>query len=181
MRKIILFHMITLDGFFAGPHGEIDWHRVDAEFNDFAIDQLHTADGLIFGRATYEVMASYWTTPAAIGDDPVVAGLMNAIQKYVFSTTLQKAEWSNTLLLKEASAGQIHLLKQQPGQDLFIFGSADLAATFLRLGLLDELRLMVNPVVLCAGVPLFKQPLNLSLLQSRPFQNGNVLLTYRPV
>ena len=90
MRKIILFNMITLDGFFAGPNGEIDWHNVDDEFNDFSIEQMNTADCLIFGRKTYELMASYWPTDQAKKNNPGVAEGMNKAEKIVFSKTLKK-------------------------------------------------------------------------------------------
>jgi len=185
MRKIILFNMVTLDGFFEGPNGEIDWHNVDAEFNEFAIDQLNSADGLLFGRVTYQLMANYWPTPSAIKDDPVVAGLMNRLPKMVFSRTLAKAEWNNTRLVKGAErvAEEIARLKQQPGKDWLLFGSADLASTLTPLGLIDEYRIMVNPVVLGGGKPLFrgvKQKLNLKLVNAKTFRSGNVLLYYQP-
>ena len=184
MRKIILFNMITLDGYFAGPGGEIDWHNVDEEFNDFAIEQLNSADGLIFGRLTYQLMASYWPTPAALNDDPIVAARMNSIPKIVFSRTLAEAEWSNTRLVKGNLVEEISKLKQQPGKDYYIFGSADLATTFIENGLIDEYRIIVNPVVLGAGMPLFKDiksRLNLKLIKARTFRSGNVLLYYEPV
>lgn len=184
MRKVILFNLMTLDGFFAGPKGEIDWHNVDEEFNEFAIDQLDTADCLIFGRVTYELMASYWPTPAAIGDDPIVAQKMNSIPKLVFSRTLEQAEWNNTRLVRGNVVEEISKLKQQPGKNIFIFGSADLAATFIQNNLIDEYRLIVNPVVLGCGKPMFKsiqEKLNLSLVKTRLFRTGNVLLYYEPV
>ena len=156
MRKVILFDMATLDGFFAGPNGEIDWHRVDEEFNEFAIAQLDSADGLLFGRVTYQGMASYWPTDMARTDDPIVAGKMNTLPKIVFSRTLDKVEWNNTRLVKGNVEEEISKLKQQPGQDWLLFGSADLASTLTNLGLIDEYRVMVNPVVLGHGKPLFK-------------------------
>ena len=183
MRKVFLFMMVTLDGFFEGPDHNIDWHNVDEEFNDFAIDQLNEIDTLLFGRVTYEVMASYWPTPFAIEDDPVVAGKMNAIPKIVFSRTLDRAEWSNSRLVKENIAEEISQLKQQPGGDLAIFGSANLTMSLLQMGLVDELRLMINPVVLGKGNPLFEgvhEKLNLKLLKTRAFRSGNVLLYYQP-
>jgi dihydrofolate reductase len=182
MRKIILFNMVTLDGFFEGPNREIDWHHVDEEFNGFAIDQLNSADGLLFGRVTYEMMASYWPTSAATTNDPIVAGKMNALSKFVFSRTLKKAEWNNTKLVKENIAEEISKLKQQPGKDLLLFGSADLASTLTQLGLIDEYRIMINPVVLGSGKPLFqgiKDKVNLKLLKTRTFRSGNVLLYYQ--
>jgi len=184
MRKVILFNMVTLDGFFEGPNGEIDWHNADEEFNEFAVDQVKSADGLIFGRVTYELMASYWPTPAAQADDPIVAEKMNTMPKIVFSRTLKTVEWNNTRLVKGDTVKEISELKQQPGKDLLIFGSADLASTLTNLGLIDEYRIMVNPVVLGKGKPLFKDikgKLNLRLLRTRNFSNGNVLLYYEPV
>jgi dihydrofolate reductase len=176
--------MVTLDGFFEGPNGEIDWHNVDEEFNEFAVNQVNTADGLIFGRVTYELMASYWPTPAAQADDPIVAEKMNTMPKIVFSRTLNTVEWNNTRLVKGDAAEEISKIKQQPGRDLLIFGSADLASNLTNLGLIDEYRIMVNPVVLGKGNPLFKdikEKLNLRLLRTKTFSNGNVLLYYEPV
>jgi dihydrofolate reductase len=184
MRKVILFNLITLDGFFEGVNKwDIGWHRVDQEFNEFAIDQLNHAGGLIFGRVTYQGMAAYWPTPNAIQDDPQVAGLMNAIQKYVFSRTLDTVEWNNTQLVKGDAVSELKKLKNQPGKDLFIFGSANLAATFTRQGLIDEYRLIVNPVVLGQGTSLFNNDsgmLKFNLVDLKHFHNGNVLLYYQP-
>lgn len=183
MRKVIVFMMTTLDGFFAGPNGELDWHVVDEEFNDYAIDQLNSVDVLLFGRVTYQGMASYWPTPSATTDDPIVAEKMNTFPKIVFSKTLEKVEWHNTRLVKENIAEEITQLKQQPGKDLIIFGSSNLSASFLNLDLIDELRIMVNPVVLGDGIPLFKgihDTLQLKLLKTKTFRSGNVLLYYEP-
>jgi dihydrofolate reductase len=178
MRKIILFNMITLDGFFEGPGADISWHNVDEEFNEFAIEQLQNAGGLIFGRVTYQMMASYWPTAE---EDEAVAKLMNTIPKFVFSSTLETVGWGNTTLLKGDAAEEARKLKAQPGKDLFIFGSAEFASGLVQKGLVDEFRLMVNPVVINEGTPLFKglpERLRLNLLRTRAFQNGNVLLVY---
>ncbi|MBV9230184.1 MAG: dihydrofolate reductase [Chloroflexi bacterium] len=184
MRKVFLFMMVTLDGFFEGPDHEIDWHNVDEEFNEFAIDQLNEVDTLLFGRVTYEGMASYWPTQLAKEDDPVVADKMNTVPKLVFSKTLDKAEWNNSRLVKEHIAEEVSKLKQQQGRDLAIFGSSNLAVSLLQMGLVDELRIMVNPVVLGNGNSLFKgmhDKLNLKLLKTKTFHSGNVLLYYQPV
>ena len=183
MRKLFSFNMVTLDGFFEGSNHEIDWHNVDGEFNEFAIEQTGTVDVLLFGRVTYQMMASYWPTPSAIANDPVVAGQMNRVPKIVFSRTLEKAEWNNTRLIRDGIAEEILKLKQQPGKDLALFGSADLLSTLMQLDLIDEHRIMVNPVVLGSGNPLFKRTkdrLNLKLIKTRTFGNGNVLLCYQP-
>ncbi len=183
MRKIILFMLVSLDGFFEGPNREIDWHNVDEEFNEFAIDQLNTMDILLFGRVTYELMASYWPTPAALRDDPIVAAKMNAMPKIVFSKTLEKVEWNNTRVIKDHITEEITKLKQQPGKDMAIFGSSDLALSLTELGLMDEYRIMVNPVVIGSGKPLFKgihDKLQLKLVRTKTFRSGNVLLYYEP-
>jgi dihydrofolate reductase len=184
MRKVILFNMVTLDGFFEGPDRDINWHNVDDEFNEFAIEQINTVDTLIFGRVTYELMASYWPTKEAITNDPIVADKMNSMPKIVFSKTLASADWQNTRLVKGDAAKEIAKLKKQPGKDLIIFGSADLAASFIKDGLIDEFRVMLNPILLGRGTPLFKgiqDKLNLKLLKTRRFGSGNVLLYYQPV
>jgi dihydrofolate reductase len=173
--------MISLDGFFEGPNQDINWHNVDDEFNDFAIEQLNTADILLFGRVTYQLMAGYW--PSAGDDDPIIAEKMNTISKIVFSRTLEKADWNNTRLIKDHIAEEIMKLKQQPGKDLFIFGSADLAVTFIQNNLIDEYRIMISPVILGRGTPMFKDlahKLNLQLLRAKIFKSGNVLLYYAP-
>jgi dihydrofolate reductase len=183
MRKLILFNLITLDGYFAGPNGEIDWHNVDDEFNEFAIEQLNTVDTILFGRVTYQMMASYWPTPTAISDDPIVAEKMNQVPKIVVSRTLKQADWQNTRLITDHVEEEIKNLKQQPGKNLFIFGSAGLAAALTPLHLIDEYRLIVNPVVLGTGTPLFKNiqsRLNFKLINTRIFRSGNVLLYYQP-
>ncbi len=184
MRRILLFMMVTVDGYYAGPNGEIDWHNVDEEFNEFAIAQLNEVGMLLFGRSTYELMASYWPTPGALNDDPVVAGKMNSMPKIVFSTTLADPQWQNTRLVRDNVAAEVTRLKQEPGKDLIIFGSSVLASNFMNLGLLDEARIMVNPVVLGRGKPLFggiNDRLKLRLMKTRAFHSGNVLLHYEPI
>lgn len=181
MRKLFSFNMISLDGFFEAPDHDINWHNVDEEFNEFAVEQTSSLDTIIFGRRTYQLMESYWPAAAAIADDPEIAGLMNNLPKIVFSRTLEKADWNNTRLIKDNAADEIMKLKRQPGRDLAIFGSADLIASLMDV--IDEHRVMVNPVLLRKGTPLFKQtgdPLKLKLLNTRTFRSGNILLTYGP-
>lgn len=182
MGKLIVFNMVTLDGFFEGPNGEIDWHHVDEEFNQFAAEQLNSVDMLLFGRVTYQLMAQYWPTPTAIKNDPIIAKKMNAKSKIVCSRTLKKTDWNNTRLIGENTAEELSKMKARPGKDLIIFGSANLAGSLTVLGLIDEYRLMVNPVVLGGGRPLFKpggNRLDLKLLTARAFRSGNVLLCYQ--
>jgi dihydrofolate reductase len=184
MRKVLFFILTSLDGYFEGPDHDLGWHNVDDEFNDFSIEQLDSVDTLLFGRVTYEMMASFWPSSFAIETDPIVAEKMNSKPKIVFSRTLSRADWQNTRLVKTNFAAEISKLKQQPGKDLIIFGSSDLAVTFLQAGLLDEIRVLVNPIALGSGKPLFKgldRQLKLKLLKTRVFHNGNILLYYEPI
>jgi dihydrofolate reductase len=183
MRKIILFNLTSLDGYFEGPDRDINWHIVDDEFNEFAIQQTGEFGAFLFGRVTYELMASYWPTEDAKRDDPNIAELMNRLPKIVFSKTLKKVEWENTKLVNDNFVESISKLKQEAGKDIAVFGSSDLAVTLIEHGLLDELRIMVNPILLGEGKPIFqgiKTQLGLQLLKTRTFKSGNVLLYYEP-
>jgi dihydrofolate reductase len=177
--------VVTLDGYYEGPDGEFDWPNVDDEFNEFAISQINDIDMLLFGRATYEGMASYWpTAAAAIEDDPVIADRMNTIPKIVFSSTLDGAGWQNTRLVEDGVAETIAELKQQPGKDLALFGSPTLTASLIEQGLVDELRVMVQPILLGAGKSLFgalSRRVPVELQRTTVFHSGNVMLVYRPV
>jgi dihydrofolate reductase len=184
MRRILAFLVATVDGYYEGPHQEFDWPVVDQEFEQFALEQLDEVGTLLFGRVTYEGMAAYWPTPAAAEDDPRIAAKMNGLPKLVASTTLEKADWNNSTVIRDDVAGEVTRLKQRPGKDIAVFGSSKLTVDLLRLGLVDELRIMVNPVVLGAGRSLFRtapERIRLELLSVRQFRSGNVLLTYRPV
>jgi dihydrofolate reductase len=183
MRKILAFLVVTVDGYYEGPNGEFDWPVVDEEFNEFGLQQLEEVDTLLFGRVTYEGMASYWPTPAAEQDDPRVAAKMNTLPKLVVSRTLDRTDWANTRIVKDDVAAELTRLKQQPGKDIAIFGSSELVVSLLGMGLVDELRIMVHPVILGAGKSLFRtapERLHLQLVEARPFRSGSVLLTYRP-
>jgi len=184
MRQLILQMMISVDGYFEGPNRELDWHNVDAEFNDMAISFLDTVDTLLFGRVTYELMASYWPSEDAGTDDPIVAGKMNSLRKVVVSRKLKSVDWENSQLLKGDIAEELRKLKQQPGKNIAIFGSSDLARVLMQHGLIDEYRIIVSPVILGAGKSLFNG-LNfrqkLKLVGSKAFRSGNLLLSYQPV
>jgi dihydrofolate reductase len=183
VRKLLSFMVVTLDGYYEGPNGEFDWPNVDDQFNEFAISQLNDIDTLVFGRVTYEGMASYWPTPAAVEGDPAVADRMNSIPKIVFSATLDTTDWENTTLIKGNVADAITELKQQPGKALAIFGSPHLTVSLLEQGLVDELRVMVHPILLGAGKSLFaglNHRVPVTLETTTTFSSGNVLLSYRP-
>ncbi len=184
MRKLILQMMVSIDGFYRGPKGELDWHNVDREFNEYAADFLNNVGMLIFGRATYQVMAAYWPSENAVKNDPVVAERMNNLPKIVFSRTLKKAEWENTRIIKENINDEILKLKRETGRDIAIFGSSDLALTLIKHGLIDEYRIIVSPIVLGKGKTLFKgynERLKLRLLKTKTFNSGNVLMYYYPI
>ena len=181
MRKVIFFNLTSLDGYFEGPDRDITWHNADEEFNEFAIQQTGEFGALLFGRVTYELMASYWPTEAAKRDDKIIAGLMNSLPKIVFSKTLEKADWENTKLVKDNFVKEVQELKQQPGKDVAIFGSSDLAVTLIEHNLIDEFRIIVNPIVLGEGKPILqgiKTRLSLKLIKSQTFKSGNILLYY---
>lgn len=183
MRNVIVSNYITIDGFFAGPNGEIDWFVWDDEMAKFSIDQLKTVDTILLGRVTYQLFAGYWPTPDAYKEDPIIAPMMNDLQKIVFSRTLDSAEWNNSLVVKENIAEEISRLKQQPGKDMVIFGSGIIVSEFAKLGLIDLYKLIVNPVILGKGKPLFKNmdnKLKLKLLNAKAQSSGNVILEYEP-
>ena len=185
MRKIFLFMMVSLDGYFEGKDHDISWHNVDEEFVDFAIEQTSQVGTLLFGRRTYQLMEGFWPTEEALKSDPKTAELMNNTPKIVFSKTLEKVEetdnWKNVTLVKDKVEEEIKKLKDQPGKDIAVFGSSNLCVSLIKMGLLDELRIMVNPVAIGEGTTLFegmKDKLKLKLEKTRTFKNGNVLLTY---
>ena len=179
MRKLFSFNMMSQDGYFEGPNHELNWHIVDEDFKAFAFKQLEQVDTLLFGRVTYQGMAAYWPTAPA---DDQIAEKMNCIEKIVVSNTLKRAEWTNTKVLSRDPLAEIAQLKQQPGNEIAIFGSATLLSTLMKADLIDEHRVMVNPVLLGSGAPLFKNgsKAGLQLLETRPFPSGNVLCRYAP-
>jgi dihydrofolate reductase len=163
MRKTFLFMMVSLDGYFEGTNHDLSWHNVDQEFIEFADKQLDEADTLIFGRTTYEMMASYWPNEPA---DDSTAVRMNALEKVVFSHSELEVDWENTTASTDLVA-TMNELKVQPGKDM------------IETGLLDEVRIMVNPVFVGEGSTLFEGlSKSLELTGTRTFKNGNVLLVY---
>jgi dihydrofolate reductase len=183
MRKIVLTLSMSVDGFFEGPQHELDWHLVDNELHQHFNDVLGTMSLFLEGRVSHEMMAAFW--PHADEDpanEPPIrefARIWREMPKIVYSRTLQHADW-NTTIAREVVPAEIQRMKAEPGGDMAV-GGANLAATFARYGLIDEYRLYVQPVVLGAGHPLFPPSdtrLPLSLVETRPFGNGVVLLRY---
>jgi dihydrofolate reductase len=178
VRRVIVSNLASLDGFFETPDKKLDWVVTDAEFFDYAKAMLRAADTLLFGRATYEHMASYW--PTAPADE--IAEKMNNLPKLVFSRTLQKVGWNNSMLAKENPPEEVSKLKKQAGKDMVVLGSATVASSLLQAGLVDEYRVILQPVLIGRGNPLFKditERIQLKLLSTRTFGSGVVLLSYQ--
>ena len=185
MRRVVVFNNVTLDGYFADGNGDMSWaHKQDAEWNTFIGDNASGGGALLFGRVTYELMANFWPTPAAMERAPVVAEGMNNMPKVVFSRTLEQASWKNTTLVKGNLAAAVRKMKHETGPDMAILGSGSIVSQLAQAGLIDEFQIVVNPIVLGTGKTLFagvKEKFNLKLTKTRAFGNGNVLLCYEPM
>jgi dihydrofolate reductase len=187
MGKIGSFTHVSLDGYFAGPNGEIDWFKhQDEEDREFSAKASKPSGTLIFGHTTYEMMAAYWPTPEAMKVNPDVAGVMNATPKIVFSRTMKPVKdgpvWKNVRVFPGIRREEILRLKEEAEGDFVILGSGSIVQQFIKLGLIDEFQLMVNPIILGAGKYLFRDVnrMNLELLETKTFRNGRVFLRYRP-
>jgi dihydrofolate reductase len=184
MRKLIVFNNITLDGYFTDAKGDMSWaHKSDPEWHSFIEENARGGGELLFGRVTYDLMASYWPTPFAKERDPQVADRMNALPKVVFSTTMDQPRWNNTRLVNGDLLSAVEKMKHEPGQHMVIFGSGTIVSQLTRAGLIDEFQLVVHPIVLGSGRSMFEgleKKLPLKLTKSRVFGNGSVLLHYQP-
>lgn len=182
MRKVHTFTSVSLDGFFTDANGDMSWaHRRDEEWNAFASGNAGGDGELLFGRKTYDMMASFWPTPQAAQMLPEVAAGMNRTRKYVVSGTLGKADWQNTTVLKGDLAGEIQTLKAGAGPDIVILGSGSIVSQLTQARLIDAYQIVVIPVVLGQGRTLFetvRDRLDLKLTKSKSFTNGNVVLWY---
>ena len=187
MRKLIMWNVITLDGYFEGEKKwDLSFHDAvwGPELEKLSLEQLRSADYLVFGRVTYEGMAAYWKK--AEGENNEIARLMNSIPKLVFSRTLKEVDpawsadkWNNSTLVSGDASAEISRLKAQGGKDMYVFGSADLSRTFVDDDLFDEYRIGIAPVILGSGTPLFKQgvsPRNLSIVSNQQLSPGGVVL-----
>ena len=183
MRKLVVFNMVSLDGFFVDRKGDMSWaHKNDAEWNAFVNENASGNGVLVFGRITYELMASYWPTPMALENSPVVAKAMNDMPKIVFSRTLDNASWSNTKLVKGDLAAEMRKMKKQPGPDMVILGSGSIVSQLAQQNLIDEYQIALSPIVLGKGRTMFEglnEKLNLKLTKSRTFGNGTVFACYQ--
>jgi dihydrofolate reductase len=156
MRKLSVFNLVSLDGYFSGPDGDISWHRIDPEFQEIAEKSAISGNTLLFGRVTYDLMASYRLSPQALKDDSIIAKGINSSPKIVFSRTLKIADWTKTRLVSDDMLGEVRKLKRRPGKDLTILGSGTIVAQLTDAGLIDEYQILLNPVVLGKGKTMFE-------------------------
>ena len=184
MRRVIYSMMMSLDGYIARPSGELDWVVITEELHTFINDRESTIDTHLYGRRMYEVMAAHWPTadqsPAAPAYEVAYARIWQRMPKVVFSTTLDKVEW-NSRLVRDNIAEEVAKLKAQPGKNMGL-GGANIAATFMQLGLIDACQIYVHPTVLGSGTPMFPasdNTLNMRLVETRTFDSGVVFLSYQ--
>lgn len=185
MRQLTVFNHVTLDGYFTDAGGDMSWaHSQDAEWAEFTEKNAASGGILLFGRVTYDLMASYWPTPNAKEQFPTLAERMNLLPKVVFSRTMDKASWSNTSLVKDDMPGAVRKMKKEAEQDMVIFGSGSVVSQLAQEGLIDIYQIVVNPIVVGKGRTMFeglKKKMPLKLTESRIFANGNAFLTYVPL
>lgn len=182
MRKLTVFNFISLNGFYKGLDNDISWHRHSAEEGAFSADSLKADNILLFGRITYEMMAFWWPSPMAAEAYPEVAKGMNNAEKIVFSTIIEQPKWNNTTVIHSDIVNHIREIKQQPGKNMTILGSGSIVKQFAEAGLIDEYLIMVDPIALSGGTPIFsglKSNLSLTLTDSKVFKSGVVLLSYK--
>jgi dihydrofolate reductase len=183
--------MVSLDGYIEGPNKELDWHFVDEEFEEYSNEMLRSIDGMVLGRKIYQLYLDYWPNafenPAGAADSSnperhlEAARLLHEKPKYVVSATMKEPGWNHAQILSGDVEIEIKKLKNQPGKDLVVFGGAELASSLMELNLIDDYRLIVNPVVLGGGKPLFRKGLpktEMRLTGTRRFESGAMMLLY---
>jgi dihydrofolate reductase len=186
MRRLSVFNHLSLDGYFVGASGDFGWAyrgSDDPEYSAFVAGNASGGGELLFGRVTYDLMASYWPTAQAAEQDPAVATGMNRMPKVVFSRTLEQATWSNTRVVGGDIVSAVCAMKGDSGPDMVILGSGSIVAQLAPVGVIDSYQFVVNPIALGRGRTLFErvvEPLRLTLTSTRPFGNGKVFLCYAP-
>lgn len=180
MRRVVATEYVTLDGVMQDPGGGWSFPFWTEEAARFKFDELFSSDALLLGRVTYEGFAKAWPS---MKDDAGFADRMNSLPKYVVSRTLQEVSWNNSRLIKGNVAEEVSRLKQQPGQDILLAGSAALVQTLMQHDLIDEYRLMLHPIVVGSGKRLFGEGTDrkvLRLVETKTFSSGIVILSYQP-
>lgn len=183
MGKISVFNFLTVNGFYKGADEDISWHKHSDQEGEFAATSLQSDDILLFGRVTFEMMAGYWPTPMAMEQNGKIAEGMNASEKIVFSNSLKSTDWNNSKIIGGDIIAAARKLKETSAKDMTILGSGSIVSQFADAGLIDTYLLMIDPVAIGKGTPLFtgmEHQLDLELIDSRVFNTGVVLLTYKP-
>jgi dihydrofolate reductase len=183
MRKLNSFTFITLNGFYKGANEDIGWHKQfqGEEENKYSSDSMKSDNVLLFGRTTYEMMASWWTSEEAKKQMPELVEGINKADKIVFSKTLQHAGWENTKVISGDLIAEVNKLKQESQKDLTILGSGSVLAQLAEFGLVNEFKIMIDPIVIPSGTTLFntiKEPLRLKFISGKSFKSGSVLVRY---
>lgn len=184
MRKLAVFNHVTLDGYFTDADGDMSWAHAgsdDPEFQKFSSENASGEGELLFGRVTYEIMAGFWPTPAAMQTMPAIAEGMNRMRKTVFSRTLEGVSWNNARLMTGSLVDEVRKMKDEPGPAIVILGSGSIVSQLAEARLIDDYQVVVNPVALGKGRTMFdgmKERLPLKLTRSRTFGNGKVFVTY---
>jgi len=184
MQKLIVFNHVSLDGYFVDENNQMNWakNHSDEEWNSFVTENAKGGGVLLFGRITYEMMASFWPTDAALNSMSEVARQMNSLPKIVFSRTLKEATWNNTRLIKDNLVPEVRRLKESDGPGMVIMGSGTIVAQLTRENLIDEFQVVVNPVILGKGRTMFEGVAKKEVkpTKTRQFKNGNVFICYEP-
>lgn len=174
--------MVSVDGYFEGVNHDISWHNVDKEFSTFVHEQnLGPTGAILMGHRTYDLMAGFWPKEEGMKEDPETARWMNETPKFVATRAPFTPAWASVTVLSGDVVAEVATLKAQPGKDIVILGSNELCVSLMEKGLVDEFRLMVNPVALGAGTQLFaglSKRINVTLTSTREFKSGNVLNCY---
>jgi dihydrofolate reductase len=186
MRRLALFMHVSLDGFVAGPNGEMDWIKVDDQMFEYAGQRTNESDTALYGRVTYQMMEGYWPTaadqPNATKHDIEHSTWYNKVDKVILSKTMEGQQLPNTIIISNDIEHRVKALKQQAGKEIVIFGSPSASHTLMQYGLIDEFWLFVNPILLGQGIPLFKniqQTTELKLVTTATFESGVVCLHYQ--
>ena len=188
MRKIILFMHMSLDGFVAGPNGELNWFKIDEEIFDYVGKRINEGDTALYGRVTYQMMENYWPKagqqPNATKHAIEHSRWYNNVHKVVLSKTLKGKNIRNTTIISDNIAAEVQKLKQGSDKEIIIFGSPGASHTLMAEGLIDEFWIFVSPILVGAGIPLFKNirnKVNLKLIKSHQFKCGVVCLHYERI
>lgn len=185
MRKVMVYNNVSLDGYFVDAKGDMSWaHKRDPEWSEFVAENAQGGNVLLFGRVTYDLMAGFWPTEAALKSLPAVAEQMNSGPKVVFSRTMEEASWNNTRLIKGDLAAEVRKMKQEPGDPMVVMGSGSIISQLTDERLIDEYQIVMTPIALGKGRTMFegiKEILPLKSTKSRAFGNGSVVLWYEPV